>query len=191
MNNRVLSLALSRLLSAFITLMIVSFAVFFATTLLPGDTASILLVQAATPEAVEGMRKAMHLDEPAILRFLRWIVGLVQGDLGTSYANEMPVAYLIAGRFVNTLKLAGVTALFSVPIALTLGITAAMLRGSLYDRAVTVLTIGVISVPEFMIATSAVLVFAVYLKWLPALSVANEVTSLAELLRIYAMQSSR
>ncbi|MCK3777287.1 ABC transporter permease [Ensifer sesbaniae] len=187
MNNRVLSLVLSRLLIALITLVIVSFAVFFATTLLPGDTATILLGQAATPEAVEGLRKAMHLDDPAIFRFLRWIVGLLQGDLGTSYANEMPVADLIGGRFINTLQLAGVTALFSVPIALTLGITAAMLRGSLYDRAVTVLTIGVISVPEFMIATSAVLIFAVYLKWLPALSFANEVTSLTELLRIYAM----
>ncbi len=187
MNNRVLSLVLSRLLIAVITLVIVSVAVFFATTLLPGDTASILLGQAATPEAVEGLRKAMHLDEPAIFRFLRWIVGLLQGDLGTSYANEMPVADLIGGRFVNTLQLAGVTALFSVPIALTLGITSAMLRGSPYDRIVTVLTIGVISVPEFMIATSAVLVFAVYLKWLPALSFANEVTSMTDLLRVYAM----
>ena len=187
MNNHVLSLVLSRLLIALITLVIVSFAVFFATTLLPGDTATILLGQAATPEAVEGLRKAMHLNDPAIFRFLRWIVGLLQGDLGTSYANEMPVADLIRGRFINTLELAGVTALFSVPIALMLGITAAMLRGSLYDRAVTVLTIGVISVPEFMIATSAVLIFAVYLKWLPALSFANEVTSLTGLLRIYAM----
>ncbi|MGH6807123.1 MAG: ABC transporter permease [Ensifer adhaerens] len=187
MNNRVLSLVLSRLLIDLITLVIVSLAVFFATTLLPGDTATILLGQAATPEAVEGLRKAMHLDDPAIFRFLRWIAGLLQGDLGTSYANEMPVADLIGGRFINTLQLAGVTALFSVPIALTLGITAAMLRGSLYDRAVTVLTIGVISVPEFMIATSAVLIFAVYLKWLPALSFANEVTSLTDLLRIYAM----
>jgi peptide/nickel transport system permease protein len=186
-NNHVLSLVLSRLLIALITLVIVSFAVFFATTLLPGDTATILLGQAATPEAVEGLRKAMHLNDPAIFRFLRWIVGLLQGDLGTSYANQMPVADLIGGRFINTLELAGVTALFSVPIALTLGITAAMLRGSLYDRAVTVLTIGVISVPEFMIATSAVLIFAVYLKWLPALSFANEVTSLTGLLRIYAM----
>jgi peptide/nickel transport system permease protein len=178
---------MDRLLIALITLMIVSFAVFFATTLLPGDTASILLGQAATPEAVAGLRKAMHLDEPAALRFLRWILGLLQGDLGTSYANNMPVAQLIAGRFVNSLKLAGVTALFSVPIALTLGITAATLRGSLYDRIVTVLTIGLISVPEFMVATSAVLVFAVYLKWLPALSSANEVHTFAGLLRVYAM----
>lgn len=187
MNRRILSLVMSRLLIALITLVIVSFAVFFATMMLPGDTATILLGQAATPEAVAGLRTAMHLDEPAIIRFMRWFGGLVTGDLGTSYANDMPIADLIAGRFINTLKLAGVTALFSVPIALTLGITAAMMRGSLYDRVVTILTIGVISVPEFMVATSAVLLFAVYLKWLPALSLANEVHSITDLLRVYAM----
>jgi len=186
-NKEVLSLISSRLLIALITLMIVSFAVFFATTMLPGDTATILLGQAATPEAVEGLRKAMHLDQPAFLRFLSWLFGLLSGDLGTSYANDMPISQLIGGRFVNTLKLAGVTALFSVPIALTLGITAAMLRGSVYDRIVTVVTIGVISVPEFMVATSAVLIFAVYLRWLPALSLANEVHSFADMLRVYAM----
>ncbi|MFT2214377.1 ABC transporter permease [Rhizobium giardinii] len=187
MNHRILSLVMSRLLIAVITLVIVSFAVFFATMMLPGDTATILLGQAATPEAVAGLRSAMHLDEPAIIRFIWWLGGLVTGDLGTSYANDMPIADLIAGRFINTLKLAGVTALFSVPIALTLGITAAMMRGSLYDRIVTILTIGVISVPEFMVATSAVLLFAVYLKWLPALSFANEVHSITDLLRVYAM----
>lgn len=187
MNSRVLSLVISRLLIAVITLVIVSLAVFLATALLPGDTATILLGQAATPEAVEGLRKAMHLDEPALFRFIRWGLGLLQGDLGTSYANDMPVAQLIAGRFVNSMKLAGVTALFSVPIALMLGITAAMLRGSLYDRIVTIVTIGVISVPEFMVATSAVLLFAVYLKWLPALSFANEVHTIADMLRVYAM----
>ncbi len=187
MNHRILSLVMSRLLLAVITLVIVSFAVFFATMMLPGDTATILLGQAATPEAVAGLRTAMHLDEPAIIRFIWWLGGLVTGDLGTSYANDMPIADLIAGRFINTLKLAGVTALFSVPIALTLGITAAMMRGSLYDRIVTILTIGVISVPEFMVATSAVLLFAVYLKWLPALSFANEVHSITDLLRVYAM----
>ncbi|OWV84436.1 ABC transporter permease [Rhizobium sp. R693] len=187
MNKEVLSLISSRLLVALITLVIVSFAVFFATTMLPGDTATILLGQSATPEAVKGLREAMHLDEPAFLRFLHWLSGLLAGDLGTSYANDMPISQLIGGRFANTMKLAGVTAMFSVPIALTLGITAAMLRGSIYDRVVTVLTIGVISVPEFMVATSAVLLFAVYLKWLPALSLANEVHSFADMLRVYAM----
>ncbi|MBF5094819.1 ABC transporter permease [Azospirillum sp. INR13] len=187
MKSRVPSLILGRLLIALVTLTIVSFAVFFATTLLPGDTATILLGQAATPEAIAGLRTAMHLDQPALLRFLYWIAGLFQGDFGTSYANNVPVATLISGRLANTLKLAGLTTLVSVPLALTLGITAAMWRRTPYDRIVTVATIGIISVPEFVVATLAVLVFAVYLKWLPALSFTYQVDSFAGLLRAYAM----
>lgn len=187
MNSRILSLVARRLVVMLTTLLIVSFIVFSATSLLPGDTATILLGQAATPEAVAGLRTAMHLDDPALLRFIRWLFGLVQGDLGTSYANNMAIADLIGPRFINSMKLAGITTIIAVPLALTLGISSAMLRGTLYDRAVTVLTIGVISVPEFMIATLAVLLFAVYLKWLPALSLVSEVHTLFDVLRVYAM----
>ena len=187
MNSRILSLIARRLVVMLTTLLIVSFIVFSATSLLPGDTATILLGQAATPEAVAGLRTAMHLDDPALLRFVRWLLGLLQGELGTSYANNMAIADLIGPRFVNSMKLAGITTIIAVPLALTLGISSAMLRGTLYDRAVTVLTIGVISVPEFMIATLAVLLFAVYLKWLPALSLVSEVHTLFDVLRVYAM----
>lgn len=187
MNSRILSLIARRLVVMLTTLLIVSFIVFSATSLLPGDTATILLGQAATPEAVAGLRTAMHLDDPALLRFVRWLLGLLQGELGTSYANNMAIADLIGPRFVNSMKLAGITTIIAVPLALTLGISSAMLRGTLYDRAVTVLTIGVISVPEFMIATLAVLLFAVYLKWLPALSLVSEVNTLFDVLRVYAM----
>ena len=187
MRTKISSLVISRLLIAVITLVIVSFAVFFATALLPGDTATILLGQSATPEAIEGLRNSMHLNDPALVRFLKWIVRLLQGDFGTSYANNKPVASLIGGRFVNTMKLAGLTAAVSVPLALSLGITAAMWRGTLYDRIVTIATIGIISVPEFMIATLAVLLFAVYLKWLPALSLTSEIKSFQDVLRAYAM----
>ena len=157
MKSGVLNLVLKRLGIAAITLLIVLFAVFFATSMLPGDTASILLGQAATPEAVAGLREAMHLNDPAILRFLLWLVGLLHGDLGTSYANEMPVAALIGGRLLNTMKLAGITTLLSVPLALTLGITAAMLRGSVYDRTVTILSIGVISAQMIRMTRAAVI----------------------------------
>ncbi|KAA3501575.1 ABC transporter permease [Rhizobium rhizogenes] len=187
MNSRILSLIARRLVVMLTTLLIVSFLVFSATSLLPGDTATILLGQAATPEAVAGLRTAMHLDDPALLRFVRWLFGLLHGELGTSYANNMAIADLIGPRFVNSMKLAGITTVIAVPLALTLGISSAMLRGTLYDRVVTVLTIGVISVPEFMIATLAVLVFAVYLKWLPALSLVSEVHTLFDMLRVYAM----
>lgn len=187
MNAEIASMIGKRLFLSLITLLIVSFAVFFATNMLPGDTAAILLGQAATPEAVAGLRHAMHLDEPALLRFLRWLTGVLTGDLGTSYANNMPIAQLIGHRLLNTMELAGITALVAVPLALTLGITAAVMRGSIYDRIVTVLTIGVISVPEFVVASTAVLIFAVYLKWLPAISFVNEVHSIYDLLWMYAM----
>lgn len=176
-----------RLGIAFITLIIVSFAVFFATEMLPGDVAQILLGQAATPEAVAGLREAMGLNEPAIWRFLHWMQGLTTGDLGTSYVNDMPVTQLIGDRLSNSLKLAGVTTVISVPIALSLGIGAAMWRGSVFDRVVSILTISVISVPEFMVATLAVLIFAVWLGWLPALSYGADVSSWGTMLRAYAM----
>jgi peptide/nickel transport system permease protein len=178
---------MGRLGVAAVTLLIVSLVVFGATQMLPGDVAEILLGQAATPEAVAGLRQAMHLDPPALWQSGHWLWGLAQGDLGTSYANNMPVAQLIGGRLVNTLRLAAVTAAIAVPLALTLGITCAMYRGSLYDRVVSACVIGVISVPEFMIATLAVLIFAVWLKWLPALSLGNDISSIGQMLRAFAM----
>ncbi len=187
MKSRLLKLIATRLVVAVLTLLIVAVTIFIATQLLPGDVAEIVLGQAATPAAVAGLRQAMHLDQPAFLRFIEWLGGLLTGNLGISYVNNMPIAELIGGRLVNSLKLAGVTAAISVPIALTLGILAAILRGTIYDRIISIFTISVISVPEFMVATLSVIVFAVYLGWLPALSMANEVKSLDDLLRVFAM----
>ncbi|MDT1060848.1 ABC transporter permease [Paracoccus sp. CPCC 101403] len=187
MNSTIPRLVLGRIGVAIVTLLIVSAVVFGVTQMLPGDVAEILLGQAATPEAVAGLRKAMHLDQPAIVQYGSWLWGLLRGDLGTSYANNMPVAQLIGGRLVNTLRLGAVTAAIAVPLALSLGIATAMYRGSWFDRLVNALIIAVISVPEFMIATLAVLVFAVWLKWLPALSFGSDVDSIADMLRIFAM----
>lgn len=187
MNPQVLTLILGRIGVAVVTLLIVSLIVFAATEMLPGDVVQILLGQAATPEAVAGLREAMNLDQPAFLRFLGWLGGLAQGDLGHSYANRMAVAELIGGRLVNTLKLAALTAAFSVPVALMLGITTAIWRGSLFDRLVSSVVVAVISVPEFLVATLAVLIFAVWLGWLPALSFGGDTSSIWAVLRAYAM----
>lgn len=187
MSSTLLFLIAQRLGITVVTLIIVSFAVFFATEMLPGDVAQIMLGQAATEEAVAGLRTAMGLDEPAILRFLQWMAGLATGDFGTSYVNNMAVADLISDRLSNSLRLAAIVTLVSVPLSLALGIGAAMWRGSAFDRIVSILTISVISVPEFMVATLAVLIFAVWLKWLPALAYGIEVDSIWAMLRAYAM----
>ena len=187
MNAQIVRLVLARLGVAAVTLLIVSFVVFAATQMLPGDVAEILLGQAATPEAVAGLRTAMHLDDPALVQYAKWVLGFVTGDLGTSYGSNMPVADMIVTRFQNTLVLAATTSIVAVPLALTLGILAATYRGSLFDRALTAGVVSAISVPEFLIATLAVLIFAVWLRWLPALSFANDVTSFGQWLHIIAM----
>ncbi|MFE1597722.1 ABC transporter permease [Methylobacterium sp. ID0610] len=187
MNGLILRMLAGRVAVALITLLIAAIVIFFATALLPGDVAEILLGQAATPEAVAGLRTAMHLDQPAALRFLLWLGHLAIGDLGTSYVNGTPISELIGGRLMNSLKLAGIAAAVSVPVALSLGIGAAILRGTVYDRLISTATIAVISVPEFMVATTAVIVFAVYLGWLPALSMTRDVSTLSGLLKAFAM----
>lgn len=187
MNNIILKLIAQRLGVMILSLIIVSFVVFAATQLLPGDVAEILLGQAATPEAVTALREAMGLNQSALVRYFQWLAGLAQGDFGLSYVTNEPIVDLITGRLHNTLRLAGITTLFSVPLALSLGILAALYQNTRFDRIVSGITVTVISVPEFMVATIAVLIFAVYLKWLPALSYANEITSLGHMLKIFVM----
>ena len=187
MNRLMLRLIVTRLAVSLLTLWIVSVLVFGATALLPGDVAQAVLGQAATPEAVAGLRAAMHLDQPAWLRYLIWLGGLLHGDPGRSLVNHLPVSELIGTRLPNSLLLAALTAAFSVPLALTLGITAAVRRGSLYDRVTSLLTVGIVSVPEFLVATLAVLLFAVKLHWLPALASIRDVHTTAQMFRSFAM----
>ncbi len=187
MTGQIARLILARLGIAVITLLIVSIVVFGATQLLPGDVVEILLGQAATPEAVAGLRDAMNLNDPAILRYGKWLLGLVQGDLGVSYANNMDIWELIDSRLANTLRLAGVTTVIAVPLSLTLGILAAVYQGSLIDRIVTTTIISVVSITEFMIAATAMLIFSVWLKWLPSISFVDDADTIWGLLRAYAM----
>lgn len=187
MNRLILVLLTQRIALALLSLLAVSVIVFAITAVLPGDAAQELLGQEATPEAVAALRAQMGLDVPGHVRYWRWLSGLVQGDAGTSSVTSMPVGELIASRLPNSLLLAAVTALFSVPIALTLGIASAVWRGSWFDRIASTAAVGVVSVPEFLVATLAVLVFAVELKWLPALAYVSDVDSIGQVLRAFAM----
>ena len=136
-----LKLLLGRLAIGAVSLLFVSVAVFAITALLPGDVAEELLGQAATPEAVAGLRTALGLDLPAPLRYLHWLGGLLTGDPGVSLVNKVPIAQLIGSRLPNSLMLAAATTVVAVPLALAIGITAALWRGSLYDRIVSILTL--------------------------------------------------
>ncbi|AMJ60987.1 ABC transporter permease [Bosea sp. PAMC 26642] len=187
MNSRMGRLIANRLLVSVATLLFVSIVVFGATQLLPGDVAQAILGQSATPEAVAGLRTALGLDQPAFQRFVFWLANLVTGDAGISLVNRQPIGDLIWKRLSSSLTLAGIVAVFAVPIALFLGITSAVWRGSIYDRLVGIVTVSIVSVPEFLVATLAVLVFAVHLQWLPALSFLPASATWPQFLRAVAM----
>ncbi|MBV7493902.1 ABC transporter permease [Pseudomonas sp. PDM24] len=187
MNSNTLWLIGRRLGAAVVTLLIVSMVVFAITAVLPGDAAQQALGQFATPEQVAALRLKLGLDQPGVVRYLHWLMNLLSGDMGQSVSNAMPVSELMAGRVPNTLMLAAVTALVSVPVALILGIGSAMGRGGRIDSFLSFVTLALVAVPEFLVATLAVLIFAVNLGWLSALSYASDITSPLQFLRTYAL----
>ena len=183
----VLLLILRRIGTLLFTLLLVSMGVFSLSSLLPGDAAQQLLGQSATPEAVAALREVLGLDKPGHLRYLDWLRGLIVGDPGTSLANDLPVAQLVSERLPRSLLLAGIAALVSVPLALSLGIASAMYSGSRLDRFLNTLTLTMVAIPEFLVATVLVLVFAVKLNWVSALSYAPPDASLGQFVAAYAL----
>jgi len=167
--NPVLRTALQRLGLGLITLFVVSLLIFSAVTMLPGDFATAILGQAATPETVAAFRHQVGLDIPPALRYLKWIGGVLGGDFGQSFSgiagigegHGRTVVSLIIPRLKNTLFLAGLTAIIAVPLSLVLGMLAALYRNSLFDRIVNMVTLTSISVPEFFVAYILMLFLAV------------------------------
>ncbi len=147
----VLKMIAQRLALGVLTLFVVSLVIFGATELLPGDLASTLLGQAATPETVAALRRQMGLDQPAPVRYWAWLMGALQGDFGVSLATRRPIADMIGARLGNTIFLALYAAAIAVPIALTLGILAALWRNSLFDRSANAGALSAISFPEFFL----------------------------------------
>lgn len=152
----ILRTVIQRLARGLLTLLLVSTIIFSMISLLPSDFAKQILGQSATPETVAAFRKEIGLDRPPLQRYIEWITHAVQGDFGSSFAARVDyrrtVADIIAPRLWNTLFLAGLTALIAVPLALLLGITAALYRSGLYDRGINALTLTTISFPEFFVA---------------------------------------
>ncbi|MFN4222493.1 MAG: ABC transporter permease [Novosphingobium meiothermophilum] len=172
---------------AFITLLLVSAVVFTISGLLPGDAAQELLGQGATPEQIAALRHEMGLDRPAVVRYFEWLRAIAVGDPGNSIVANKPVADIISERLPNTLTLAGLTAAFAVPFAFLIGIVSAVDRGRTTDRTLNILTLAMVALPEFLVATIAVLVFSVKLLWLPSITIVPQDPTLGEFLRAYAM----
>lgn len=153
-----------------LVLLVVSAVVFIATEVLPGDVARAILGQGATPELIANVRERLGLDEPAHLRYFTWLGNLLAGHLGTSLANGADIADMIGDRVVNTILLAGVTAVLAVPLAVGLGLLCALRPNGTVDRSISTVSLTLISVPDFLVAIVLVTIFAVHLGWLPAIA---------------------
>lgn len=167
---KILKMVAQRLALGLLTLFIVSLIIFLGVQLLPGDLAQAILGQSATPETVAAFRHQLQLDLPAYERYFNWLFGILHGDMGRSLANQREIAELISGRLLNTLFLAALAASIAVPLAVTLGVLAALYRNSFYDRAVNVVTLTSISFPEFFVAYILILFFAVKLSVFPSIA---------------------
>lgn len=163
-------LIIQRLFLGVLTLFAVSLLIFVCTQILPGDVASAVLGQGATPEALVIYRRELGLDVPAHLRYWNWLVAALQGDLGVAMTNKRDIVNEVLPRLSNTLFLAGYAALIAIPLAVGLGIFSAINEGKISDRLANMVTLVAISLPEFFIGYLLIIFLAVNFPLFPSLS---------------------
>ena len=177
-------LVIRRLAFGVITLLVITILISLALEALPGDFAEQRLGQSATPETVAAIRDQLGLNKPVYVRYVQWLGNFLQGDMGVSLGNNRPVSELLASRLGNTLFLAVASAIVAVPLALFLGLLAALYRETLLDKMISTTTLAAISLPEFFIGYMLVALFAVNWQIFPAISNISDSMNFGE--KVYA-----
>ena len=162
-----LSFILKRVLATVPVMGVVALTVFLLLRLSPGDPAAVIAGDYATAEQIEKIRTQLGLNEPILLQFINWLGDLLRGDLGVSIFSNLPVTTLIAQRIEPTLMLALITIIFSVVVAVPLGVLAAWKAHTWVDRAVMVFAVVGFSVPVFVMGYFLIYGFALGLRWFP------------------------
>ena len=158
---------LKRVALSLITLWLLSVIVFTAGQVLPGNVGRAMLGPFADQRAVDALNHEMGTDRPLLVQYGDWISRFVQGDMGRSYAYRAPVAPFIANALANSAKLAAVAFLLVVPLSLAMGVLAALHAGRPVDRSIMVAGMSATIVPEFVSGIILILIFGVWLRWLP------------------------
>ncbi|MDH4568849.1 ABC transporter permease [Pseudomonas sp. BN414] len=179
----ILRLVVSRVALSAVTLLLVSLLIFLILEALPGDVATRILGRDATAKALEVLRDQLHLGEPAISRYLHWLGDLLHGDLGVSLATGRPIADVLGPRIINTLQLSLLAFALYLVLAIVPAVIQATRRGSLLDNAISVVTLLLLSLPDFLLATILLFVFAVAIPVLPALATVSDAGSWLDNLR--------
>jgi peptide/nickel transport system permease protein len=151
-----------------LTLFVVSVIIFGATQALPSDPARAILGRNATPTSLAALREQLGLNRPVLDQYWSWLSGLLHGDLGTSLAASLPVSKLIHDPVINSAFLVLCAAIVSIPIAIGVGIWAAIKRDKVFDSTSSLLMLGLAALPEFVIGITLVILFGtVVFQWLP------------------------
>ncbi len=154
-----------KLASMLITLLIVSFLVFLAFDLIPGDAATSQLGTQATPERVEALREEMGLNRPFFVRYGTWLADFVRGDMGTSYQYSQPVTNMLAGKLPITITLIIISFVMIVAVSIPMGLYTAKHQGGVIDKIITVSNQILMAIPPFFSGMIITFVFGILLKW--------------------------
>lgn len=152
---------------ALVTLWLLSVIIFLASHALPGDVGRRILGPFADPRAVATLDHSLGVDKPLLAQYFDWIGGLLRGDLGMSLAYHVPVTQLLWHGLLNSVKLAGVAFVIVVPLSVLGGVVAALRRGKLLDRIITVGGLSATAMPEFVTSIVLILVLSITVKILP------------------------
>jgi peptide/nickel transport system permease protein len=183
----VLRLVVSRVLLSLLTLLLVSIIIFAMLEVLPGDVASRILGRDATPESLAALRAQLHLDQPAPQRYLDWLGGILRGDFGEALTSSRPVTEILAPRIFNTLVLSAAAFILYLPLALIPAMIQAMRREGPLDHGLSVITLVLLSTPDFLLGTLLLIAFVITIPIFPAMSLVDQSSSIAEYLRAIAL----
>ncbi len=181
------TIILQRLAMGVFILFGVSILITIGVEALSGDVCSAILGQAAEPSTVAACQAQLGIDRPVHIRYVEWLGNILQGDMGTSLANDREVSEQIGKRLGNTLYLAVTTSIFAVPVGILLGVIAALYRNSFIDHTISTTTLSTIASPEFFVAYVLMAIFAVNLGWLPAISNVDSSMGFWERLEVSAL----
>lgn len=173
---------LLRLILALLTLTLVSAFIFAANEVLPGDIAARVLGRESTQEARAAFREERGLNRPVVERYLTWLGGIMRGDFGKSLVNNRPVADAVLPRASNTLTLAFYAFLIYIPVTLIFAIIAALYVNRLPDSIISLVNLVGLALPEFVIGTVLIYIFAVSLRWFPVMSQIQRAGTFGEIL---------
>ena len=183
----VLKLLTQRIALGLVLILAASVMIFAGTQILPGDVAQSILGQSATPQSLANLRAELGLNDPAWLRYFRWLGAALQGDLGTALTNKQDIAASMGLRLGNTLFLAFWAALISVPTAILLGLIAVRYQGRWPDKLISGVTLATVSVPEFLLGYIVMFYLAVKFRAFPSVATVYDSMSLGEKLNAIAL----